>query len=317
VKRDVSIAVVTAVLVAGIAFGLTRMRGDVPLTPSSPFSGKTTSAGSAKKTGKIVMHVNGEPITEDEFAAFIQQQVPAEMQAYFGGSPEGRQRAAEELAKLVALAQEGRRLGAEKDPKAQTAVAWAAMGAHARFALEKLSGDASDAALRAEYEKMKANPSAAEWSHIMIAYKGGQAPPRKQPVLSLEQAKAKAQTLADRIRAGADFADVARAESDDPNSFENGGRMPGVTAQSLPEPVRGLKMGEISAPVTTPYGVHIFRQALTPFAAVRPQLAQKLQADRMQSEAERLGKAAKVEKDPAFFGKPAAPPAPMPVAPPS
>ena len=248
------------------------------------------------------MRVNDQPVTEREFNAFVAQ-FPEQTREFLAVNPEGRDRVAQELTKLKALEQEGRKLGGERDPEARAALAFTRANLYARFALDKMTAKADEQRVRQEYEKVRTNPNAAEWNHIMVAYQGGQAPPRKGEALPLDRAQAKAAELAKRIRAGAAFADVARAESDDLNSAPHGGAMPGIDASMLPEQARSLKMGEVSDPVVTPYGVHIFKLDTAPIERVRPQIEAEIRKEAMQVEADRIAKTAKVVLDPTFFTK--------------
>jgi peptidyl-prolyl cis-trans isomerase D len=71
----------------------------------------------------------------------------------------------------------------------------------------------------------------------------------------------RARALREEIRGGADFAAVARRESGDPGSREQGGALGTFgRGQMVPEfdaVVFSLPVGEISEPVTTAYGVHL------------------------------------------------------------
>lgn len=299
-KKDLLIAAVALVLVVAICFGASQMRADLPLTPSQPFTSKAALDDALDPTDKVIMHVNGAPVTEREFNTFVQQ-FPEQMREV-AATPEGRQRVAQELVKLKALEQEGQKMGADRDPDARAALRFTRANLNARFALEKLAPKVDEQRIRQEYDKVRGNPAASEWGHIMVAYQGGQAPPRAGAPLPLDQARAKAAVLVQRIRAGAAFADVARAESDDTNSAAAGGAMGNIDASMLPEPVRALKVGQISEPVVTPFGVHIFKLDAPPLDRLRPQIESQVRAESMQSTADRIAASAKVELDPAFFG---------------
>jgi peptidyl-prolyl cis-trans isomerase C len=301
VKKDLLIAVAALAAVAAISFGVSQFRPDLPLNPSQPFTGESAAADDKPDpTDKVIMHVNGAPVTEREFNAFVMQ-FPEQMREV-ARTPEGKERVAHELAKLKALEQEGQKMGGDRDPDSRAALRFARANLNARYALEKLAPKADEQRVRQEYEKVRSNPAASEWSHIMVAYQGGQAPPRQGAPLPLEQARKKAELIVQRIRAGAAFADLARAESDDSNSFPAGGALGNIDASGLPEPVRALKVGQISDPVVTPFGVHIFKLDAPPLERIRPQLEQQIRAESMQSTADRVAGTARIELDPAFFG---------------
>ena len=95
--------------------------------------------------------------------------------------------------------------------------------------------------------------------------------------------KAKADDLVKQLRAGANFADMAKKNSEDPGSKEKGGEYDGVVRGQMvgefEKAAFSLKVNEISDPVKTAYGYHILQvlkheQAqLKPFDDVKAQLA--------------------------------------------
>lgn len=318
-NKDLTIALVAILLVAGLAFGLTAVRPQRPPTVSHPFSlAETPAAGAASVPGAaapganpdaelrpndhVIMRVNGMPVTEREFR-MLQGEAPEQQRAFLD-TPKGRLAMAQQLIRLKALAQEGERLGATKDPEMSSRIRFGLESASAQYAVQKLAGEPSEQTLRAAYEKEKGN--AIVLSHIAIAYAGGAIPPRNggQP-LTVDQAIQKAQALVAQLRGGRDFAVVAKAQSDDPQSGANGGVLgplqPGSLPPELEKAVSTLKPGELSDPVRSQYAVHIFRIGAIPYETVRPQLVQKLRQEEMARKVEEIQKKAKVELDPVFF----------------
>ncbi|MBL0174065.1 MAG: peptidylprolyl isomerase [Ignavibacteria bacterium] len=90
-----------------------------------------------------------------------------------------------------------------------------------------------------------------------------------------DAARRKAEALADSLRAGADFADLAKRTSDDAGSARNGGDLGearrGVFVKEFEEAVFALKPGEISPVVETPFGFHIVKLMERKGEAVRAQ----------------------------------------------
>jgi peptidyl-prolyl cis-trans isomerase C len=82
-----------------------------------------------------------------------------------------------------------------------------------------------------------------------------------------DAAKAKAKTQADglleQIKKGADFADLAKKHSQDPGSAPNGGDLgffsKGQMVPAFEQAAFGLKPGQTSGVVETPFGYHIIR----------------------------------------------------------
>jgi hypothetical protein len=101
-----------------------------------------------------------------------------------------------------------------------------------------------------------------------------------------ESAEQRAESLRSRIVGGEDFAAVARAESDDPQSAAEGGALGCTTIDSIGDPtladaVRDLAVGDVSAPVAIEQGsviLTVTSMDLPPFDQVREQVDQRLQA---------------------------------------
>lgn len=103
-------------------------------------------------------------------------------------------------------------------------------------------------------EDERPNPGKVEARHILKLTQG----------MTPEEAAVKKAQI-DSIHAlllnGGDFDAIARAESEDPGSAANGGKLgafgPGQMVKEFEETSFGLKEGEISAPFKTSYGYHI------------------------------------------------------------
>jgi parvulin-like peptidyl-prolyl isomerase len=94
-------------------------------------------------------------------------------------------------------------------------------------------------------------------SHILIGI-AANAPPAEKAA-----AKAKAQAALKQVRGGADFAAVARAQSQDPGSAQNGGDLGFFPKGQMTPAFEGaafkLTPGSVSAVVETPFGFHIIK----------------------------------------------------------
>jgi len=101
---------------------------------------------------------------------------------------------------------------------------------------------------------------------------------------------AKAEALLKRIRAGEDFAAVAKAESDDAGSKEESGDLgwleKGVTEAAFESAMFAMKTGDISEPVKTDQGYHVIQlreiqpEAKKTFEEVRAELDSALAKER-------------------------------------
>ena len=82
-------------------------------------------------------------------------------------------------------------------------------------------------------------------------------------LVSLSEAQRRIEQLRERIVNGADFAETARAHSEDVGSAANGGDLgwmnPGQTVPDFEKATNALKPGELSTAVKSPFGVHLIQ----------------------------------------------------------
>ena len=148
-----------------------------------------------------------------------------------------------------------------------------------------------EALLRKRYQEQSAKYTLAEQrsvSHILVQVAADASDADKKA------AEARANKLATQARApGADFAALAKANSDDAGSKDKGGDLGLMTKGGLPGPFEdaafAMQSGEVRGPVKSDFGWHIIKVNeiragnQQPFEAVRAQLETELQ----QSEGER------------------------------
>ena len=123
--------------------------------------------------------------------------------------------------------------------------------------------------------------------------------------------KAKADAAVKKLKAGADFAALAKAESDDPGSKASGGDLGsfprGRMVKEFETAAFDAKEKEIVGPVRTSFGWHVIQvlektgERVQPFFEVAPGIRQRLQEDRAREEAKRL--AAQLSEKVAKLGK--------------
>jgi len=97
-------------------------------------------------------------------------------------------------------------------------------------------------------------------------------------------------TIRSRLDAGEDFADLAREYSIDTATASQGGELGyagrGVYDPEFEKALFALKPGEVSAPVKTPFGIHLIRledvrrSEVPPLQEIRDQLVRELQRER-------------------------------------
>lgn len=120
--------------------------------------------------------------------------------------------------------------------------------------------DVSEDALKERYEKEKSRfvaPEQREVSHILISV-----PPNATPAQQ-KKALAKADAIEKQLENGADFAELAKKDSDDLGSRRQGGDLGwierGMTDKAFDEVAFQLGKGEVSKPVLSPEGYHIIK----------------------------------------------------------
>lgn len=133
--------------------------------------------------------------------------------------------------------------------------------------------------------------------------------------------EAKANDLYGRLQDGANFAQLARNNSTDPGSKDNGGDLDclnqGQTVPAFEEAAFGAEVGETVGPVQSEFGFHIIRVykknpgVVTPFAEARDQVRSQLVNERLGARIAELREASGIEVFPENLPQtaPAAPPA--------
>jgi peptidyl-prolyl cis-trans isomerase C len=141
----------------------------------------------------------------------------------------------------------------------------------------------------AYYKKHEDQYEVAKVSAIKVAFSPNPRPgPDGKAPRSEDEAKARAEELAKQLKGGADFAELARANSDDKDSASKGGEYAAVhkSDTKFSGPVKtavfNLKDGEISEPLRQPGGYYIFKmtaKTLQPMAEVSPTILAALKQE--------------------------------------
>jgi foldase protein PrsA len=139
------------------------------------------------------------------------------------------------------------------------------------------------AALQAEYDRQRKADSAAFVTatvrHILISTSD----PNGQPLRTEEEALTKAKSLQEQLKKGASFDELAKANSDDEGSKNNGGRytnadITGYVA-AFKKAAAELPLNQLSEPVKTEFGYHLIEveaRTVQTFDQVKAQLSQAL-----------------------------------------
>lgn len=156
----------------------------------------------------------------------------------------------------------------------------------------------SDQDIRRAYESQRERwqmPERVQVRHILLKT-------TDKPQAEVEKIRKRAEDLLKQIKSGADFADLAKKNSEDTGSAVKGGDLGfilrGQTVPEFEKTAFSLKPGEVSNLVTTMYGFHILRVEAKEPARVRPleevkaeltaELSRSAVYERMQSAADQL-----------------------------
>ncbi|MEO8599316.1 MAG: peptidylprolyl isomerase [bacterium] len=231
--------------------------------------------------------VNGKKIPSSRVEMMAQQLASQGQQ----DSPQLRAMIKEELINREILMQEAdkRGLGMTADVKNQVEIARQSIVIRALVADFIKKNPISDADITAEYNKFKALAGDKEYHarHILVEKE--------------DDAKA----IIAKLKSGSKFEDLAK-QSKDPGSAANGGDLdwaaPAAYVKPFSDAMIALKKGEVTeTPVKSQFGYHIIkledvRAAKVPtLKEVKPQIAEKLQQQKLQEFQMGLRKKAKIE----------------------
>ncbi len=253
-------------------------KGQQAATP--PAADKPATAPSAT----AVAIVDGTPISREAYDDYLK--------GLLRGKPltdvtaEEKNQVLDQMINMQLIAAQAEKEGLAKDPDVATKIALLRTQVLADAAAQKYikGNEPSEQELHTAYDSAT-DKTEYHASHILV--------PTKE----------KAVQLLKKIKGGAKFADVAKAESTD-NSKANGGDLGWFTTARMVKPfgdaVKGLKKGEITPePVQTQYGWHIIMLTDTrdaPFDQLKPQLSNAIMQKKFQTYIDELKKPAKIEK---------------------
>ncbi len=202
---------------------------------------------------------------------------PEEQQAELR-SPDGREKLLRQMGDRFLAVEEAKRQGLVKDPKVIAAAEHVRANVAAERLAKDLLGNGLEKKVDEKYEQVKTQPeyrnARYHVAHILVRM--------KEPVSEEDKQKARAK-MADiqkRLKAGEDFAKLAKAQSEDTNSGANGGDL-GVRAHAelVPEFANALghlSKGQISDVIQTEFGLHIVKALEDPQYTDDPAAAKAL-----------------------------------------
>ncbi|MET0336083.1 MAG: peptidylprolyl isomerase [Rhizobacter sp.] len=232
--------------------------------------------------------VNGKPVPKSRVDTLMQQATRSGQPR----TPELEGQVRDEIVLREMFVQEAEKQGVARtaDYKAQMELARQSILIRELFNEFNKKNKASDAEIKAEYDKAKAQAGGSEYHarHILVEKE--------------DEAKA----LIKEIKAGGKFDELAKKHSKDQGSGANGGDLdwanPGSYVPEFAQALQALKKGELTeTPVKTQYGYHIIkledtREAQFPgIEEVRPRIEQGLQQQRLAKYREEIKAKAKTD----------------------
>jgi peptidyl-prolyl cis-trans isomerase C len=276
----IRIATVTAFALSITACG----KGQQAAAPPAA-ADKTAAAAPAP-----VATIDGTPIPRQEYEIYLKSLLQGRPATDL--TAEQRNQVLDELINMKMLALQGEKDGIDKDKDVAARLDVVRMRVLADSESQKYLKDKepTDAELHAEYDSAIAAMDKTEYHarHILVA------------------SKDQADQIIKKIKGGAKFEDVAKAQSTD-GSKANGGDLGWFTLTRMAKPfgdaVKTLKKGEMTQePVQTQFGWHVIKledtreSAAPPFEQVKQQVTNGVVQKKLQAYVDGLKKTAKIEK---------------------
>jgi peptidyl-prolyl cis-trans isomerase C len=227
--------------------------------------------------------VDGTPISRDAFEDYLKGLLRGKPESDV--TAEEKDKVLDQMINMQLIAAQAEKEGLDKDPDTATRLALVRTQILADAAAQKYvkSNEPTDQELHAAYDA--ADKTEYRASHILV--------PTKE----------KGEQIIKKLKGGAKFEDLAKAESTD-NSKANGGDLGWFTTARMVKPfgdaVKSLKKGDTTTePVQTQYGWHVIKLVDTrdaPFEQLKGQLTSGLMQKKFQDYIDSLKKNAKIEK---------------------
>jgi len=237
-----------------------------------------------------VATVNGSPISRSEYDLFVKDILQGKKQDL---TADQKGQVLDDLINMRLLADQAEKDGLQNDTDTVAQLHLLHMRVLADAESQKYikALQPSDADLQAEYETAVAAMDKTEYKarHILVA------------------SKEDGESIVKKLKGGAKFEDLAKSQSTDTGSKNNGGELGWFTTSRMVKPfadaVVALKKGEITQePVQTQFGWHVIQLEDTrdktppPFDQVKPQLTNQVIRKKLQAYVADLKKNAKIEK---------------------
>lgn len=291
----------TALVLLGLVYANAILSQEV--TPPPP-------GNQPKPADRVVISVDDEKITAADVQRFIQA-LPPQFQAYYGGP--GKQSLPQYLVQMKVLSAEARKQNLQDQASVRQAIEIARESILADAARKRIeqSIPVSDQQLQELYEKQKSDFEEVRIRHILLRTDASALRPAAAPTsppLAEPEARKKLEELRKQILAGADFAELAQAHSEDLSTAGSGGDMGYINRQKVVPPIAdaayGLPPGKVSEIILTPYGLEVIKvedKRVKPLTEVRPVLEAQLRQGQVQEMLQKLQGQHRVVVDSEYF----------------
>ena len=254
-----------------------------------------------------MLSVGGTEITKKAFELVLSS-VPEASR-----TPSAKQSVLDNIMGILQVAQEARAVQFDKDPaQALQLKLRAEQELATAYLVDQMTKLGDDAFLKDWYARNQSQFSQWKARHVLIRTQGSVVPVRKgMKDLTDAEALAKAKAVRTKLAApGADFAAIAKLDSDDAGSSANGGDLgffgAGDMVAPVEEAVSKMKANEISEPIKTEFGYHVVQLLevrAKPFEEAKEDIRQKSRTELQAKILDGIRKKHPATVDQAYFGK--------------
>lgn len=307
----------TALTALLLCYSLPGWSQELPAPPESSQS---------KPDEHVVISVGDQKITAADLEKILQA-MPPQYRAYYGGP--GKHLLPQYLVRMKILTAEAQKQKLQERPEVQQALEIARESILADAARKRIeqSIPVSEQQLQELYHQRKAEFEEVRIRRILIRTENSVVAPPAAPTrgpLPVAEARSKLESLRQQILAGADFAELAQAHSEDLSTAGAGGDMGYVNRQKVVPPIAeaayALAPGKVSEVIGTPYGLELIKvedKRVKPLAEVRQELEAQVRQGKVEEVLKKLQDQYHVVVDSKFFTPPLQTPAPAQASPPA
>ncbi len=281
-----------------------------PVTPAPPVLAPVTTPESNMAPDAVVLTIGSLQMTRAQFEVLLSALAS---NGHPATTPTAKRQVAEQYAELETMAQEARQRKLDESPEVKQMIVIQGDSFLANTLAKRMSDDThfTELDLRSYYDSHKNEFEEAQGSHILIRFKGSSVPLKPgQKDLTDEEALAKTKDIRAKIVAGADFATLAKAESDDTGSGAKGGELGtfkhGQMVPAFDQAAFSLPVDQVSEPVKSQFGYHIIKiTSRNPksFDEAKPQIEKELKPKLAKEAVEQLKARTPVVLNEGYFGK--------------